>query len=144
MQKLYGKMKTLFLTIVSVCAMSVLFGCDQPQNSGVQLDAQGNPVQQQAQAQTPAQGDQHMLRDGAIGAAAGYLLGRHMNQPTGVAPTPYGGAGYGSAPVVNHTVINKTVVNKTINKTVIQRPRPSYSSPRSYSSPSRSYSSGRR
>jgi len=124
-------MRSLKLNLLILSSVVALAACSkdepqyvqppiyQPQPQVTQAVPQQQP--QVVYQQAAPQGNNDML----IGGIMGYMLGGAGNRGGG------GSAG-GNSPVTNHT----TTVNKTIvNKTYVQ-PKPNYSAPRSYSSPS--------
>jgi hypothetical protein len=106
-------------TLCAICVMALLTACDPFSNSrglaDVPAETQQPVVQQQQQSGVSP------LAAGAIGAAAGYMMGRSSRPAVAPAPVP--------APVI----VKKTII---VNKNYTT-PRPSFSSPRAPSISSR-------
>lgn len=98
--------KFMFAFVLAISAM--LAACGKKENYPVAAsDAAGYP--QQAQ--------DHTIRDGLIGGALGYMLGR--SSASNNAHSVYAPAG---------TTVNKTVINKTV---IVQQPKPTpYQAPK--------------
>ena len=129
----------LLLVAIAGLALVACSPSPQPQVAQNVPITYAQPTQQVSQApqapvvyqQAPAPVQDNTVRDLALGAVGGYLLGS--------AGSNRGGGSAGSTN--STTVVNRTVVNKTV---IVQQPRPT-PKPR-YSAPARSNSSsgGRR
>jgi len=122
-------MKSIRIYVGILFTALSLQACNQQQPQQVQyVQPTASDISQQNQPQVVQQNeDEHMVRDGLIGAAAGYVLGRHT---AGVGSVGGGYSPGNQLPTVVHntTIVKKVYVQQNVKQVV--RPTPVRTPPR--------------